>query len=604
MVRKCKTCKNSIAASEKTYCCVGCNQHMHLTTEYTALSNVAINGIKEPGNNWMLMCNTCLDNGERDVFIRCRAQTKVESVISDLKIDEKLSNLENKFSELVDSKLANLISKSCDKIEQKYAKMTAKTLEKAASVVTSSNSKTKVKSEDLNISASFRIQGIAEDPEKTVDENLVPTTEKVKNILQSFNVNTEITSMKRLGKFDKTRIKPRTLLVTVLNEYDKKLIMAKSVENREVLTEESIYFLPALSKADVIKENQVLKKRRELLDEGVPREKLKIRNFELFNDGKKVAMDATELPPKEQSSIWLDNVSVLLLNARSPQNYERRLKLRNAILVQKYNIICITESWLTSDINSAELLMSDFTIYRADRPSTSGKPSLHGGVLIAIRNTYYSEVTFANLPECCLQCTIRVSGEDIVIRVFYSPPHGSPYRYSNDDFVNLIRGTPKRKPVIICGDINFPDTNWETRTSTDSFEQAVIDLLDDLMYDQLINFPTCGSRTLDVAFFSNCIVAAAVDENFNEIYNCSDHLAIRLTIERLTCTEKIFLENFRSFGSADFSSLRDHLCRNPFPPLVFPTSTTRASNYTNILIESLTCSSQPGRDIARICPPG
>ena len=79
--------------------------------------------------------------------------------------------------------------------------------------------------------------------------------------------------------------------------------MAKRVENREVLTEESIYFLPALSKADVIKEKQVLKKRRELLDEGVPREKLKICNFEIFKDGKKVAMDATELPPpKEQSS--------------------------------------------------------------------------------------------------------------------------------------------------------------------------------------------------------------------------------------------------------------------------------------------------------------
>ena len=65
-------------------------------------------------------------------------------------------------------------------MEQNYAKETAKTLAKAASVVTSSNSKTKVKSEDLNISATFRKQGIAEYPEKTVDENLVPTTEKVK----------------------------------------------------------------------------------------------------------------------------------------------------------------------------------------------------------------------------------------------------------------------------------------------------------------------------------------------------------------------------------------------------------------------------------------
>ena len=82
--------------------------------------------------------------------------------------------------------------------------------------------------------------------------------------------------------------------------------MAKSVENREVSTEESIYFLPALSKADVIKENQMLKKRKELLDEGVPREKLKIGNFEFFNDGKKVAMDATKLPLPPKSKVHFD----------------------------------------------------------------------------------------------------------------------------------------------------------------------------------------------------------------------------------------------------------------------------------------------------------
>ena len=49
-----------------------------------------------------------------------------------------------------------------------------------------------------------------------------------------------------------------------------------------------MFILPALSKEDAIKENLCLKKRRELLEENFPRDKLKIRNFELFNDGKKV----------------------------------------------------------------------------------------------------------------------------------------------------------------------------------------------------------------------------------------------------------------------------------------------------------------------------
>ena len=49
--------------------------------------------------------------------------------------------------------------------------------------------------------------------------------------------------------------------------------------------------LPALTRDDALKDNKMLKKRRELLDGGVPREKLKIRNLEIYNDGLKVQLD-------------------------------------------------------------------------------------------------------------------------------------------------------------------------------------------------------------------------------------------------------------------------------------------------------------------------
>ena len=49
--------------------------------------------------------------------------------------------------------------------------------------------------------------------------------------------------------------------------------------------------LPALSRDDALKENQMLKKRRELLHGGVLKEKLKIRNLELYNNGVKVQLD-------------------------------------------------------------------------------------------------------------------------------------------------------------------------------------------------------------------------------------------------------------------------------------------------------------------------
>ena len=163
---------------------MSCNQHLHLTCECTAVSNIALNGNKEHGKNCLLIRNSCLDNAERDVFIGSRKLTKIESDISDLKIDESFSNLENQYNKLVDSKLANLILNLIDKIEENNFKVPSKVVEKATSVVISSDTKPKIKSADFNISSSCRKQGIVEDEENTVDKKLVQTTAKVKNILQ------------------------------------------------------------------------------------------------------------------------------------------------------------------------------------------------------------------------------------------------------------------------------------------------------------------------------------------------------------------------------------------------------------------------------------
>ena len=106
--------------------------------------------------------------------------------------------------------------------------------------------------------------------------------------LNRIGVTTQITDLKRLCKYSSTRKKPRTLLLTLPTEHDVRLALAKAHEKTTVLTGKGVFILPALSKGHAIKENLCLKKRRELLEENVPRDKLRIRNLEFFNDGKKV----------------------------------------------------------------------------------------------------------------------------------------------------------------------------------------------------------------------------------------------------------------------------------------------------------------------------
>ena len=92
---------------------------------------------------------------------------------------------------------------------------------------------------------------------------------------------------------------------------------------------------PALSRDDALKENQMLKKRRELLDgAAVPKKKLKIRNLELYNDGVKVQLDV-------QNAHRLGGfLHTLQLNTRSLVNIERS-KFVNAVINSDFNVLCL-----------------------------------------------------------------------------------------------------------------------------------------------------------------------------------------------------------------------------------------------------------------------
>ena len=118
----------------------------------------------------------------------------------------------------------------------------------------------------------------------------------------TIGVNPKIVQFKRLGTFNKERKKPRTLLVTLENPAAVNLVIAKSTEKRDEMKETNIFLSRALYKEDSIKENLCLKRRREKLEKGVPREKKKIRNLELFHDGAKVQLNQTSQPEQENAT--------------------------------------------------------------------------------------------------------------------------------------------------------------------------------------------------------------------------------------------------------------------------------------------------------------
>ena len=171
--------------------------------------------------------------------------------IENLDFTNQLKNMEKKLTELVDKEIETAIKTTCEKVDKTYA----------AAVSVESTQETDRKIGKLikkekgvnNIKQSFRIQGIPENHNKTKAENLVPTTDEVNEKLSEIGVRPEVKELKRLGEFKRDRKKRRTQLVTVANEHEARLALAKSIEHREELAKKNIYLLPALSKEDALK---------------------------------------------------------------------------------------------------------------------------------------------------------------------------------------------------------------------------------------------------------------------------------------------------------------------------------------------------------------
>ena len=225
MTKNCKSCKQKIGPNDPVYQCVACSANLHLTTSYTGLTPVAVNGIKDLGTLAMLLCSSCHENNVRD--------RNLTEKLEELDINEKLLNMENRLTQIVEKKIDEALRNTCEKVEKTY------------STVLTGNNKNAVPKEQQNrtnhnINQCIRIQGIAEDPQKSKAENLVPTNEEVKKILEIVDVQPNIVEMKRLGKFDEKRTKPRTLLLTVANHHEARLVLAKSLEKRTLLSERNV----------------------------------------------------------------------------------------------------------------------------------------------------------------------------------------------------------------------------------------------------------------------------------------------------------------------------------------------------------------------------
>ena len=82
-------------------------------------------------------------------------------------------------------------------------------------------------------------------------------------------------------------------------------------------------------------------------------------------------------------------MNILVLNANSLINEDRRRKFSAAVIGGGFLAACNSETWLHSNISDKELFLETYELYGADRPSREENISTHGGSLIAVSKSFF-----------------------------------------------------------------------------------------------------------------------------------------------------------------------------------------------------------------------
>ena len=148
-----------------------------------------------------------------------------------------------------------------------------------------------------------------------------------------------------------------------------------------------------------------------------------------------------------------------LWNARSICN---KLNFFQSLAYSKsFDIICITETWLTSSILNKEILPENYTIYRRDRGSRGG------GILIGISDNIPSKLAFTS-PSAEVTAVELLLHPPLLLYCVYDPP-SSPYSLShNQNLFHSLSSIPHDSNCLVVGDFNAPDISWSSMTATNT----------------------------------------------------------------------------------------------------------------------------------------
>ena len=225
----------------------------------------------------------------------------------------------------------------------------------------------------------------------------------------------------------------------------------------------------------------------------------------------------------------------------------------------------ITETHLDGDISSSEVIP---TGYLQNTPLRCDRNIDGGGVLLAVRDGYtLIEIKLPENPAEIVWGEVQLKGDKkLILGGYYRTPSGHAVTQQEEFETSVSDLKSKITPndmIIIGGDFNFRDINWDEGTIAPctyerSASQMLIDTLGEHHLSQMQRKSTRAGNTLDLYITNRPSLVKAIDV----VPNISDHDAAIIADSNITAvTSKKTPRIHHVFSRANWPAMKEDITK-------------------------------------------
>ena len=200
---------------------------------------------------------------------------------------------------------------------------------------------------------------------------------------------------------------------------------------------------------------------------------------------------------------------------------------------------------------------------------------VHGGVLVAVRNT----IKHKPLPVTCKEDDVLIiqllsTTSTVIICCLYNAPAPSAYQWTTlelNSLLNELDAMRQQSDLIITGDLNFVDTKWKLMSSSNPYEEEILERLLGMNLSKQASFQLdillCNTTEIVIDCSTDYLLQKRLTKDKK---NFSNHPPMRTEI-LFNCSKPLIsaLDKLYAFRKTGWEAFNQAILREPFEPFCY-----------------------------------